>query len=168
MLGAELLGGKHPEALMRSDLVELLAAISDHHLAFPQGVEHFPSEAFLVELVVKVLMLPSGRTPLEHVAFGSGPSRSARFHLTILPGTARVDGEGLDPCLLQQVPQEVGDELTRSARPSAGYLAPLGSFFRAFRRLAPAPSIFPVEAAMRTKCTNRSKRDMTPDNETSI
>jgi hypothetical protein len=107
---------------MRSDLVELLAPISDHHLAFPQGVEHFPSEAFPAELVVKALRLPSGRTPSEHVAFGSGPSRSARFHVIILPGTARVDGEGLDPCLLQPVPQEEGDELPRSARPSAGYL----------------------------------------------
>jgi hypothetical protein len=58
VLGAELLRGMHPEASMRSDLVELLAAISDHHLAFPQGVEHFPSEPFPAELVVKSFDAP--------------------------------------------------------------------------------------------------------------
>jgi hypothetical protein len=71
----------HAETPVWSDLVELLSPISDHYSAFPQRVEHLPSEAFSAELVVETLMLSSGRTPSEHVAFGSCLSRFARFLL---------------------------------------------------------------------------------------
>ncbi len=36
-------------------------------------------------------MLSSGRTPSEHVAFGSCLSRSARFYMAILPRASRID-----------------------------------------------------------------------------
>jgi len=62
------------------------------------------------------LMLSSGRTPSEHVAFGSCLSRSARFHVTILPGTAWIDVERLDLSLLQPVSQEVGNKLRAIVR----------------------------------------------------
>ena len=52
---------------MRANLIELPAPVSDHHPAFPQGVEHLPTEAFPAELVVEA------------------------FHVTILPGAARID-----------------------------------------------------------------------------
>ena len=96
---------------MRANLIELPAPVSDHHPAFPQGVEHLPTEAFPAELVVEALMLSSGRTPSEHVACGSCLSRSARFHVAVLPGAARIDVEGFDLRLLQPVSQEVGDKL---------------------------------------------------------
>ena len=82
---------------MRANLIELPAPVSDHHPAFPQGVEHLPTEAFPAELVVEALMLSSGRTPSEHVAFGSCLSRSARFHVAVLPGTTRIDVEKGSP-----------------------------------------------------------------------
>ena len=97
------MGRLHAETPMWSDPVELLAPVSDHYSAFAQRVEHLPSEAFPAELVVETLMLSSGRTPSEHVAFGSCLSRSARFHVTILPGTARIDLERLD-LFLRRVP----------------------------------------------------------------
>jgi hypothetical protein len=53
----------HAETPVWSDLVELLSPISDHYSAFPQRVEHLPSEAFSAELVVETLMLSSDRTP---------------------------------------------------------------------------------------------------------
>ena len=62
---------------MRANLIELPAPVSDHHPAFPQGVEHLPSEAFPAELVVEA------------------------FHVTILPGAARIDVEGFDSLVLQ-------------------------------------------------------------------
>ncbi len=62
---------------MRADLVELLTPISDHYATFAQGVEHLPSQAHPAELVVEALMHSFGCTPSEHVAFGSGLSRSA-------------------------------------------------------------------------------------------
>jgi hypothetical protein len=116
-------GRLHAETAVWSDPVELPAPVSDHYSAFAQRVEHLPPEAFPAELVVEALMLPSGRTPSEHVAFGSCPSHSDRFHVTILPGTTRIDVEGLDSLFLQPVPHEIGDELPRYTRPS-GSLRP--------------------------------------------
>jgi len=72
---------------MRANLIELPAPVSDHHPAFPQGVEHLPTEAFPAELVVEAL------------------------HVAVLPGTTRIDVERLDLRLLQPVSQEVGDKL---------------------------------------------------------
>jgi hypothetical protein len=90
------MGRLHAETAVWSDPVELLSPVCDHHPAFPQGVEDLPTEAFPAELVVEALMLSSGRTPSEHVAFGSCLSRSARFHVAVLPGTTRIDVERLD------------------------------------------------------------------------
>ena len=83
----------------RANFIELPAPVSDHYSAFAQRVEDLPSEAFPAELVVEA------------------------FHVTILPGAARIDVEGFDSLFLQPVPHEIGDELPRYARPS-GSLRP--------------------------------------------
>ena len=115
--GGELLGSLHAQTAVRADPLALLAPFFDHYPALPQGVEHLTPETFPAELVVEALMLSSGRTPSEHVAFGSCLSRSARFHVAILPGTARIDMERLDSGFLQPLSQEVSNELGPVVRP---------------------------------------------------
>ena len=111
---------------MRANLIELPAPVSDHHPAFPQGVEHLPTEAFPAELVVEALMLSSGRTPSEHVAFGSCLSRSARFYMAVLPRTARIDIDGADAHLLEPVLDVPGNELGTVVATDVVRHAPLG------------------------------------------
>ena len=115
---------------MRANFIELPTPVFDDHPAFAEGVEHLAPQALPPELVVKALVLPSGRTPPEHVAFGSCPSRSARFHVAILPGPARIDVERLDLRLLQPVSQEVGDKLPRYAPPSGSLRPAISTPFR--------------------------------------
>ena len=66
---------------MRVDAVVEAPPFLDHHPGLCHAEKHLLVEAFIAQSVVEALMLPSGRTPSEHVAFGTSeavPENGAR------------------------------------------------------------------------------------------
>ena len=119
-------GALEAQSAVRVDAVVEAPPFLDHHPGLCHAEEHLLVEAFIAQPVVEALMLSSGRTPSEHVAFGSCLSRSARFHVSVLPRTARIDVDGADAHLLEPVLDVPGDELGTVVATDVVRHAPLG------------------------------------------
>ena len=83
--------GDVAQGTVGADVVVLPTPILEHYPGLGQSPELFSIQAFFAQAGIEALMLSSGRTPSEHVAFGSCLSRSARFYMAILPRASRID-----------------------------------------------------------------------------
>jgi hypothetical protein len=115
---------------MRVDPVVKASPCLDHDAGLGHAQKDLLIEAFVAQAVVEALMLSSGRTPSEHVAFGSCLSRSARFYMPVLPRTARIDIDGADTHLCEPVLNVPGHELGTVVATDVVRHAPLGHGLR--------------------------------------
>ena len=111
MVLAKPSGPLEAQSAVRVDAVVEVPPFLGHPPGLCHAEEDLLVEEFVPEPVVEALMLSSDRTPSEHVAFGSCLSRSARFHVSVLPRTARIDIDGADAHLLEPVLDVPGNEL---------------------------------------------------------
>jgi len=118
------------QSAVRVDPVVKASPFLDHDAGLGHAQKDLLIEAFVAQAVVEALMHSSGRTPSEHVAFGSCLSRSARFYMPVLPRTARIDIDGADTHLREPVLNVPGNELGTVVATDVVRHAPLGHGLR--------------------------------------